>query len=321
MKYPRPPLLIGPDIEKALTWQGAVKAILDGHAGPRAAMADTLIPTDAGDLLTRAASVPDAGAGVKAATITPANTSRTPPLPAVQGAFLLFAPQSGALKAIIDGAVLTRWKTVADSLAGASMLALPDPKTLVVVGAGFIADALIEGYTRYFPSIETVLVWARAPDKAEALAALHESARPVADLEAALARADIVASATGARTPVIAGDAIKPGAHIDLIGAHGPHMREADDALIAKARIFVDCIDTTVDHIGELLIPIRSGVIAREDVEGDLYDLCANERRRRHDADITVYKNGGGAHLDVMTALYMAEQYAVRLHEKGGAVL
>lgn len=302
-----PPPFIGAEVESALNWSDAVNAIKAGHAKPRAALGDTLLATDAGDLLTRSASVKGLGAGVKAATINPANTSLTPPLPAVQGAFFLFEPEAGILKAVIDGALLTRWKTVADSLTGASILAQPNSKTLAVVGTGFIAEALIEGYTSYFPTIESVLIWGRSTEKAINLAATNKNARVVEDLHDALSAADIVTSATGTTIPIIPGDAIKQGAHIDLIGAYSPAMREADDALMRKARVFVDCSDTTVDHIGELMIPIREGVITREDVEGDLYDLCALAEFRRKEDDITVYKNGGGAHLDVMTALYVAE--------------
>ena len=303
----KPPPFIGPEIEYALNWTDAVGAIKAGHTAPRATLGDTLLTTDAGDLLTRSACVSGLGAGVKAATINPANTSLARPLPAVQGAFFLFEPKTGVLKAVVDGALLTRWKTVADSLAGAAILARPHPKTLAVIGTGVIADALIEGYTSYFPAIESVLVWGRSTEKATRLAAAHNSAEVVEHVHEALAAADIVTSATGTSIPIIPGDAVRPGAHVDLIGAYGPTMREADDALMKKARVFVDCFDTTIDHIGELMIPLRNGVIAREDVEGDLYDLCALTEFDRKEYDITLFKNGGGAHLDVMTALYLAE--------------
>ncbi len=301
------PPFIGSEIEKALSWKDAAEAIKQGHKRPRAKLGDTLLQTEKGDLLTRSATIEGLGAGVKAATINLENPSQTPPLPAVQGAFFLFAPNTGALKAIIDGAVLTRWKTVADSLAGASILARPHPKTLVVIGTGFIANALVEGYKAYFPTIETVSVWGRSHDKAKALAAMHDGAEPAEDLSAAVFEADIVSSATPSTEPIIPGGAVRPGAHIDLIGAYSPAMREADDALMKKARLFVDCVDTTIEHIGEIMIPIREDVITRDDIESDLYGLCDGENFQRNDEDVTVFKNGGGAHLDVMTALYFAD--------------
>lgn len=301
------PLFIGAEIESKLTWREAVQAIKDGHTRPRAQLGDTLLPTESGELLTRSATIADFGAGVKAATIIQGNPSQMPPRPTVQGAFLLFEPATGALKAVVDGPLLTRWKTVADSLAGASILAMPDPKILTVVGTGLIAAALIEGYQSHFPTINRVLIWGRSREKAQALADHHKNAEHVDDLREALREADIITSATAATTPIIPGDAVKPGAHIDLIGAHSPTMREADDALIAGARVFVDCRETTIDHIGEIALPIKYGTITRDDIEGDLYDLCAAKDFQRGLGEITFYKNGGGAHLDLMLARYFAD--------------
>ena len=97
------------------------------------------------------------------------------------------------------------------------------------------------------------------------------------------------------------------GTHVDLVGAFRPDMREADDALMRKGRIFVDNYDTTIAHIGELMIPIASGVISSSNVLGDFYELISGHVGRRADGDITIFKNGGGAHLDVMTAALMCE--------------
>ena len=126
--------------------------------------------------------------------------------------------------------------------------------------------------------------------------------------EDAIRGADIVTSATASRSPVIKGDWVKPGAHIDLVGAHGPDMREADDALISSASLFVDSRETVLEHIGELRIPIAEKVISPADVRGDLYDLVMADSRQRGDDEITVFKNGGGAHLDLVMAWYCLEQ-------------
>jgi ornithine cyclodeaminase len=108
--------------------------------------------------------------------------------------------------------------------------------------------------------------------------------------------------------PVLEGAWVRPGTHVDLIGAFTPAMREADDQLISAASLFVDCRETTIEHIGELMLPLASGVIRREDVLGDLYNLVAGEAGRRAPEDITVFKNGGGAHLDLMTAGLILER-------------
>ena len=126
--------------------------------------------------------------------------------------------------------------------------------------------------------------------------------RAVGDLAAAAGAADIVATATLARSPVLRGEWLAPGTHVDLIGAFTPEMREADDELLRRAELFVDSRATTIGEIGELLIPIAAGVIRADDVRGDLYDLCNGGAGRSDERAITVYKNGGGAHLDLMTA-------------------
>ena len=91
-----------------------------------------------------------------------------------------------------------------------------------------------------------------------------------------------------------------PGQHLDLIGAYRADMREADDAVLGRARIFVDSFETTIEHIGELKDPLARGVIARSDVLGDLHDLVEGRAGRRSPEEITIFKNGGGAHLDLM---------------------
>jgi ornithine cyclodeaminase/alanine dehydrogenase-like protein (mu-crystallin family) len=101
---------------------------------------------------------------------------------------------------------------------------------------------------------------------------------------------------------VLRGAWLRPGQHLDLVGAFRADMREADDEALRRARIFVDSFETTLAHIGELEDPLARGVIAREDVLGDLHDLVSGRAGRRGPEEITLIKNGGGAHLDLMTA-------------------
>ena len=120
-------------------------------------------------------------------------------------------------------------------------------------------------------------------------------------------RADIVVTATMSSQPVIRGEWLRPGQHVNLIGAYRPDMREADDAALKRSRIFVDSCDTTLEHIGELKTPIAEGVISREDVVADFYDLDAFARTGVE--DITLFKNGGGAHLDLMTSRHILDKW------------
>jgi ornithine cyclodeaminase/alanine dehydrogenase-like protein (mu-crystallin family) len=117
--------------------------------------------------------------------------------------------------------------------------------------------------------------------------------------------ADIVTCATMTTTPIIRGEWLRPGQHLDLIGAYRPDMREADDEVLRRGRLFVDARHTTIGHIGEVMIPMEAGVIGEEDILADYYDLSSGGfraaiRRRDH-----VFKNGGGAHLDLMCARYI----------------
>jgi ornithine cyclodeaminase len=129
------------------------------------------------------------------------------------------------------------------------------------------------------------------------------------DLEAAVRAANIITSATMSTDPLIKGDWLQPGQHVDLIGAYRPDMREVDDAALLKSRVFVDNMHTTVGHIGELKIPIAAGVIDASHVVADYYDLGAF---RRDPNDITLFKNGGGAHLDLMTCRYILDVWNAR---------
>ena len=306
-------LILGPELTDQLNWADAVEVLRKGHVFPRAAISDMLMPMAEGELLTRSAAIPGLGAGTKSVTICPDNPALSPPAPSVQGLFTLFDEDRGHPLAVIDGALLTFWKTVADSLLGASYLAPSDAKSLAVIGTGPIAKGLLEGYVTLFPELTDIRIWGRTQQRALAIA--DEMTFPVAvcdSAEDAVRGADVVTSATASRSPVIKGDWLKPGAHIDLVGAHGPDMREADDALISSASLFVDSRETVLEHIGELRIPIAEKVISPADVRGDLYDLVMADNHRRGDDEITVFKNGGGAHLDLMMAWYCLEQASKR---------
>ena len=268
-----------------------------------------LIPMADGELLTRSAVIPGLGAGTKSVTIRPDNPALLPPAPSVQGLFTLFDEDRGHPVGLIDGALLTFWKTVADSLLGASYLAPNDAKSLAVIGTGPIAKGLLEGYVTFYPDLTDIRIWGRTQERAQAIADEVTFPLEVCDTaEDAIRGADIVTSATASKSPVIKGDWVKPGAHVDLVGAHAPDMREGDDALISHSSVFVDSRETVLEHIGELRIPISQKVISLADVKGDLYDLVMADSHQRGDDEITVFKNGGGAHLDVMMALYCLQQ-------------
>ncbi|PCJ74382.1 MAG: ornithine cyclodeaminase [Rhodobacteraceae bacterium] len=255
-------------------------------------ISDQFLHRDGDTLLSRAAWIDGVGVAVKSVTVMPDNAAHG--LPSVHGAMVLFEDKTGQVEAVIDSALVTKWKTAGDSVLGARLLARPDSKRLLIVGAGTVAASLIEAYSDVFPNIE-ISVWNRTKAKAEGL-----GVPVVDDLAKAVNAADIISCATMASNPVIKGEWLRAGQHLDLIGAFKADMREADDLAMQLASIFVDSRATTIEHIGELMIPIASAAISVSDVQGDLYDLVRGGGRSS-DAEITLFKNGGGAHLDLMT--------------------
>ncbi|WP_322096090.1 ornithine cyclodeaminase family protein [Pelagibius litoralis] len=264
-------------------------------------------------LLSRAARIKGLGFGVKSVTVVPENADRD--VPTIQGAMLVFDDATGRHLATLDSAVVTNLKTVSDSLLGAKMLARPDSRRLLVVGAGSVARTLIEAYPAMFPHLDEISIWNRTATSAKTLAETVSGGpitiQAVTDLEVAVQEADIVATATMARAPVVLGDWLSPGTHLDLIGAFRADMRKVDDAALLRARLFVDNRDTTLDHIGELKIPLSEGVIAPTDILADLYDLSHGSPGRASPSDITIFKNGGGAHLDLMIAFAIVESSGI----------
>ena len=292
---PTIPSLSAADVEGRLDWLAVAEAIAAGHRGPRAQTGDLFLTRGADTLQARAAWVEGLGAAVKSFTVLAGNPARG--LPSVQGALVLYDADTGAVEAVINSALVTRWKTAANSLLGARLLARPDARRLLILGAGEVAAALVDAYRAGFPGIEVTL-WNRTPDRARELAAAAGIA-VADDLAAAVAAADIVAAATMARAPLLRGDWLRPGQHLDLIGAYRPDMREADDAALRRSRIFVDS-RASAAHIGEIADPLARGVIAEADILGDLHDLVAGRAGRRDPSEITLFKNAGGAHLDLM---------------------
>jgi ornithine cyclodeaminase len=288
--------------EAALDWLRLTDAIADGHRLPRAEITDALLYRGKDTLLNRSAWIDGLGALVKVATIFPGNAASGKP--SVNGAVTLFDDTDGTLAAVVDFHLVTKWKTAGDSLLAARRLARPDSERILIVGAGTVAASLVDAYRAAFPKARFTL-WNRTRARADALAdSLGLSMAE--DLEPAVRSADIVSCATMAIEPVIRGDWLQPGTHLDLIGAYRPDMREADDTALTRARIFVDARDTTLDHIGELKDPLARGVIPRASVIADYYDP-PDAMARQSDDEITLFKNGGGAHLDLMVTRHILD--------------
>ncbi|MTJ04507.1 MAG: ornithine cyclodeaminase [Sediminimonas qiaohouensis] len=290
--------------QELLDWIALTDAMKQGHTMPRAEIADSLLYRDSDTLLSRAAWIDGLGLAVKSATIFPGNPAKGKPT--VNGGVSLYSDSDGTLEAIVDFHLVTKWKTAGDSLLAARVLARPDSREILIVGAGTVGRSLREAYGAAFPEAHFT-VWNRTRANAEAMAAAYPGMAVADDLETAVRAADIVTSATMSTEPVLKGAWLQPGQHVDLIGAYRPDMREMDDEGLKRARLFVDSFDTTVGHIGEVKIPMEAGTIARDDLIADYYS--PDTFARTSDDEITLFKNGGGAHLDLMTSRYILDAW------------
>lgn len=290
--------------EANLDWIGLTDAMESGHKLPKAEIADAFLYRGKDTLLQRQAWIDGLGIAVKSATVFPGNPAKDVPM--IHGAVTLFDDETGILTALIDFHLVTKWKTAGDSLLAARKLARPDSREILIVGAGTVGRNLHSAYKSAFPEAR-FSVWNRTKENAEKMASEIEGLTVVTDLEDAVGRADIITSATMSTQPVLRGEWLRPGQHVDLIGAYRPDMREANDLALQKSRIFVDSLDTTVGHIGELKIPIEQGAISAQDIVADYYDIGAFQRRS--DDEITLFKNGGGAHLDLMTSRFILDRW------------
>lgn len=305
------------EVHDSCAWEGLIEALAEGHRGPQPLVGRASL--EAGEGSTRQhyidmpAWLPDIAMGSKLVTVMPANPD-TSGLPSVQALYVLFDGRSGSPMAAIDGTALTYRKTAADSALGSRLLSRGDAKVLLMVGAGGLAPYLIAAHLVARPSLDRLLVWNRRMDKAEALAR-HFAGRGIAAtacaLEPAVREADIVSCATAATAPLIDGRWLKPGTHLDLVGGFAPEMRESDDACVQRARLFVDSRWFAVDQTGDIGDPVRRGIVARDRIEADLFDLCrSGQPMARRGDDITLFKNAGGPHLDLFTALHIRSRLA-----------
>ncbi len=289
-----------------LSWSGLTDALAAGHLLPKAEISDSFLYRNPDTLLSRAAWIDGLGQLVKTATIFPANEAQG--LPKIHGAVTLFSDETGQLEAVIDFHLVTKWKTAGDSLLAAKRLARPDSKRFLILGAGTVAGNMIPAYRSHWPEAD-ISIWTRNADKGRAFSDAH-GVRFEAGLEGAVKTADVICTATMSTEPVLMGDWLQPGQHVDLIGAYRSDMREADDAALGRARLFVDSLDTTLDHIGELKIPLAAGVISPQDVVASFYE--PELFGRGTEDEITICKNGGGAHLDLMTSRYILNAWGAR---------
>jgi ornithine cyclodeaminase len=294
------------EIAGVLSFPMLVAELEAAHRRPKIEVQDAFLGSEGEQYFVRHAVDRGRYFASKLITSFPANLDRGE-LPAVQAVCVLFDGRNGRPLAVLDGTEITYWRTAADSALGAKLLAPPEPRTMLVVGAGEMSRRLVHAHRCVRPSIERVLIWNRTGRRAEGVAAalLQEGieARAVDDLEAATRAADLITTCTRSHDPLVKGADLRPGVHLDLVGGYTPHTREADDHAARRALVFVDRRESAFAGVGDILQPIANGTIREADILGDLYDLVGGSVAGRRSADdITFFKNAGGGHLDLMTA-------------------
>ena len=296
-------------VREATPWDELMAAIAellgDGTAHvPQREIHDVGLPDgDTGSLLVMPAWIDRELLGVKAVTYYPSNAGTD--VPSINAGYLLFDGQTGQLSAVLDGDELTLRRTAAVSALAADRLARSDARRLLVVGTGNLAPnlALAHAGVRDF---EVVEVWGRNPRRAAATAqqlADHDlPAQPATSLDDAVERADVISCGTGSTSPLVRGDLLAPGTHVDLVGSFRADMRETDDASVMAATLFVDTLDGAVGA-GDLAQPLDAGVISTSDIAADLASLVVGRHQgRTSDDEITLFKSVGFALSDLAAA-------------------
>lgn len=297
------------DIGAALPWPELIESIERIMVEPDAtAPARTLhtVPDGNGNdasFLLKPGWVAGELIGVKAVTVFPDNGAQE--LPMVQAGVLLFDGTTGSLVGACEANVLTTRRTAAASAVAAKRLARADARTLLVVGSGALAPMAVQAHAAV-RDFDVIWVWGRDRAKAaavvDAVASEGLSAEVAVDLDAAVAEVDVISCVTGATQPIIRGELLRPGSHVDLIGGFNHAMREADDDVVRRASVFVDTYDDAV-IAGDIAQPLESGVLTRDDLAADLAELVAGAHPgRTRDDEITMFKSAGTALEDLAAA-------------------
>ena len=243
--------------------------------------------------------------GAKLVTLFPDNPSRG--IPTVQGYILLFNRADGTPLALVEAASVTALRTAAASAAATRVLAREDASTLAVLGCGVLAATHLEAMLAIRP-VRDVRIWGRDLEKATAFAEGHANeggarVQAVADPAEAVADAHLVCTVTGSHTPILRGDWLSPGAHVNLVGAHNPATREADGVVLERGRVYTEITEFALAEAGDLLLAVDEGHFTLDDIVGEIGQaIDGNVPGRTDDSEITVFKSLGNPAQDLAAA-------------------
>ena len=296
------------EIEEALDFNELVTELKDAFRAdftvPMRHHHDYANPTEGADstLLLMPAWEAGQDLGVKLVTVSPNNGKYD--LPAIQGIYILFDAHKGTPNALLEAKTLTVKRTAAASALASSFLSRKDSTSLLMLGTGALSPELIQAHCAV-RNLETVYIWGRSPEKAQAVKdqlSINAEIKVIEDYIDVISEVDIISSATLSPKPLVFGNLIKEGQHVDLVGAYKKDMREADDALVNKASIFVDTM-AGIRESGDIKIPLDNELITEEDLQADLFKLCRDGHEgRTSEKEITMFKSVGHALEDLAAA-------------------
>jgi len=289
-------------LDRALPMEAAIDALEAGFRAPRLPRSPLRTSVDAeGAELLLMPAVGEPGTGIKLVTVNPSNPKRG--LPLIHAVYVLFAPGTSEPAAVIDGAALTALRTAAVSGLATRHLANQEAERLVIFGAGVQANGHLMAMRAVRP-VWHVTVVSRSPGRAQALVDRGRSL----DMEAAaggpesVAKADLVCTCTTSPEPLFEGSLLKPGAHVNAVGAYRPETRELDDAAMTRSKIVVETREAAMAEAGDVVIPMASGAIGPSAVVADLAEVVKGASVRTGPDDITVFKSVGVAFEDLILA-------------------
>lgn len=243
--------------------------------------------------------------GMKQVMVVPGNKEKS--VPTIQGTYLLSDVKTGELKAFFEAKELTNHRTAAASVLAAKYLAKENANSLLVMGTGALAPYFIRYYIEVL-KIEKVAIWGRDTNKSKNLVESIESRYPDVEfsveenIENNIGEYDIISTLTLSQLPIVKGGGLQEGQHLDLVGSYKQNMREADDDCILKSTVFVDTKEAALLESGDLVIPIQNGVLTKEDIKADLFELCAGAVGRSNENQVTLFKSVGHALEDLVAA-------------------
>lgn len=301
------------EVARALPWVPLIDRIgrcfVEGVEAPPRHHHAMQRPDGEATMLLMPAWESDGYIGMKMVNVFPQNASQG--LPAISGVYLLCEGAHGQPVACIDGSELTRRRTAAASALAARALAREDAETLLVCGTGKLAPMLIEAHATVRP-IRRVRVWGRHPEKAARLVEAYRDRFDCAvagDLARVAGEADLISCATLSDRPLILGEWLRPGTHLDLVGAFKPHMREADARCLAGKEVFVDTYAGARGEAGDILQAVDEGAFDFDDIRAEMAELLRGDRPgRRSNEAITVFKSVGASLEDLAAAIEVWER-------------